>query len=99
MTDCPGPISDPSNAARWGWLAAALDPSIIRRAIVYALLVGAILIAINHGDAIMAGDVTPIRLVKMGLTAIVPYLVSTCSSVGALRRAEETRRAAAVESA
>jgi len=38
-----------------------------------------------HGDAILAGDVSQGRLVKMGLTVMVPYLVSTFSSVGATR--------------
>lgn len=51
----------------------------------YALIVGTILITINHGDAILEGDVTDARLWKMGLTTIVPYMVSTLSSVGATR--------------
>ncbi len=54
-----------------------------------ALLVGAALIAINHGDAILAGDVDRGRLLKMALTVLVPYLVSTFASVGA--RLEMTR--------
>lgn len=56
----------------------------------YAVVVGTILITINHADAILRGDVTTDRLLKMGLTVMVPYIVSTLSSVGALRSA--TRR-------
>ncbi len=52
----------------------------------YAVVVGAILIAINHGAAIRDGDVAMDRLIQMGLTALVPYLVSTFSSVGAMRQ-------------
>jgi hypothetical protein len=51
----------------------------------YTVVVGAVLIAINHGDAIMAGEITTNRVVKMCITPMVPYVVSTLSSVGALR--------------
>jgi hypothetical protein len=47
--------------------------------------VGAILIAINHGDALIRGQVSAGRLFQMGLTVLVPYMVSTLSSVEALR--------------
>jgi hypothetical protein len=68
-----------------GFLDLASSPRVVRRALLYALIVGAILIAINHGDALLAGDVSTERLWKMGLTVLVPYTVSTLSSVGALR--------------
>lgn len=67
------------------WLATAVRPSVVWRALLYAVVVGALLIAINHGDAILAGEVTSARLWKMGLTVLVPYTVSTLSSVSALR--------------
>jgi hypothetical protein len=51
----------------------------------YSLIVGPILIAINQGDAIAAGAVDRVAVIKMGLTLVVPYLVSTFSSVGAMR--------------
>lgn len=63
----------------------AISPSVVRRALGYALVVGSILIAINHADAIARGDVDIVRGFKMGLTVIVPYVVSTLSSVQALR--------------
>lgn len=66
------------------WLRTAAEPRVVRRALTYAVVVGAILITINHGDAILQGEVTPGRLLKMGLTVMVPYLVSTFSSVGTL---------------
>jgi hypothetical protein len=49
------------------------------------LVVGAVLIAINHGDAIRKGQLTQGRLVQIGLTLLVPYCVSTFSSVSAMR--------------
>lgn len=69
------------------WFEIALDAAVVRRALKYAAVVGAILIAINHGDAILKGDVHGARIFKMALTVTVPYLVSTFSSVGALRGA------------
>jgi hypothetical protein len=69
------------------WFRLALRPSVVRRALLYAVVVGAILIAINHGDAILAGTLDRGRWLKMGMTVIVPYCVSTLSSVGALRSA------------
>jgi len=68
------------------WIRLACKGSVVRRALGYAVVVGAILIAINHGTAILNGDVAMDRLVQMGLTVLVPYLVSTFSSVGVMRQ-------------
>jgi hypothetical protein len=72
------------------WLGVALERGIVLRACKYAVVVGAVLITINHGDALLAGELDARRLLKIGLTVLVPYVVSTLSSVGttlALRRA------------
>jgi hypothetical protein len=77
------------------WLAVARERGVVVRACKYAVLVGAVLITINHGDALLAGELDLRRLLKMGLTVMVPYVVSTLSSVGAtlaLRRAGEGTR-------
>ncbi len=76
-------------------LSIAISPPVVRRACLYFLIVGTILIAINHGDALLRGEVDRARLFKMLLTPLVPYVVSTLSSVSAIRanaleRAEET---------
>jgi len=47
--------------------------------------VGSVLVSINHGDAILRGDVGRGRLLRIALTVLVPYLVSTSSSVAAVR--------------
>jgi hypothetical protein len=44
-------------------------------------MVGTLLIAINHGHAIIAGQITQERIFQMILTVVVPYMVSTASSV------------------
>ena len=67
------------------WLQIALAPAVSRRALRCAVLVGTVLIAINHGDALLSLDLSPERIAKMALTFVVPYLVSTSSSVSAIR--------------
>ena len=67
------------------WLALAASRSVVRRALLMAAGVGALLIAINHGDAILRGEVDSGRVARMALTLLVPYCVSTYSSVGAMR--------------
>ena len=68
-------------------LALAFEARVVRRALGFAVVVGSVLIAINHGDALLAGDIGETRWLKMGLTLLVPYVVSTWSSVLALREA------------
>ena len=67
------------------WLHIAREPHVVRRALAYAVVVGSVLITINHGDAILHGEVGRERLLRICLTLMVPYLVSTLSSVGAIR--------------
>lgn len=67
------------------WMASAAQGSVVRRACLYAVIVGPILIIINQGDQLLAGKITACIVVKMVLTMLVPYLVSTFSSVGAMR--------------
>jgi len=66
------------------WLHLARSRPIVHRATKYAIAVGAVLIAINHGDAVLHGDVSIGRLLRMILTIGVPYAVSTASSVGSI---------------
>ena len=65
------------------WLHIASTRPIVMRGLKYATVVGSILIIINHGNAIAAGTVDFTRMVQMILTLLVPYCVSTASSVGA----------------
>ena len=67
------------------WFGFAVSGEVVRRAVAYAVVVGSVLIAINHDDALLRGDVGRFRLLQMALTVVVPYLVSTCSSVQAVR--------------
>jgi hypothetical protein len=67
------------------WIKIALEPDIVRRSIRYAIVVGIILIAINYGDAILSGKIGFVHVLKIGLTVLVPYAVSTAASVGAIQ--------------
>jgi len=55
------------------WWAYAVSRATVRRALASALFVGPILVAINHGDAIVRGDVSPGTILKTLLTFIVPW--------------------------
>jgi hypothetical protein len=73
------------NSRPEAWLRAATRPSVVRRSLKYALIVGSVLVAINHGDAIVDGDLSLARLVRIAGTVVVPYLVTTFTSVDAGR--------------
>lgn len=78
-------------AASWQlWFRRAAEPKTVRRGLKMAAIVGTCLIVINHGDAILRGDLPASRLAKMALTLVVPYVVSTVSSVGAMLEAKAT---------
>jgi len=70
------------------WLTLCISKPVMKRASWSAVIVGAILISINHGNAILKGDVDFTRVLQMCLTVIVPYMVSTVSSVSTLLSAE-----------
>lgn len=59
--------------------------SILLRATKVALVVGCILVAINHGDALLAGNLSSALVVKAALTFFVPFSVSVYSSAAAIR--------------
>lgn len=52
----------------------------IKRASLVAIVVGTTLILINQLDVILAGEITPILIMKLILTPVIPFLVSLFSS-------------------
>lgn len=86
MNACPPTACAAADAAGGRaatWLHLAAEPAVVRRGLAYAMVVGAILVAINHGDALLAGHMDLGRWLRAALTVIVPYCVSTASSVAA----------------
>ena len=84
----------------------AFRASVVKRSLKIAIVVGAILITINHGDAILSGAVTRRRIFQMALTVVVPYVVSSLSSVQAMRemarksaKAAETKQETGISAA
>jgi hypothetical protein len=71
---------------------AILYRPVLRRAIYVSLVVGTILTAINQGDVLLAGALTPIVAAKILLTYLVPYSVSTFSALSANRVVEAPYR-------
>lgn len=64
--------------------------STVRRAIRVALVVAPVLVLINQGDVLLGGaEITPKLVFKIGLTFLVPYLVSSYSSARALKDRRE----------
>lgn len=72
------------------WLRLALSRSVVRRASGVAVTVGGLLVVVNHGGALLSGDITVTRALQIIITALVPYCVSTYSSVSALRERSVT---------
>jgi len=79
------PARSPKESAVSAWLRLAAHPATARRALITALIVGTVLIAINDGPAILAGELNRERIIQMCLTVLVPYIVSTVSSVSTRR--------------
>ena len=66
------------------WLCAARRREVVRRSIRVTLIVGTILIAVNYTDRWLKGNLVEIDYLKMLLTYLVPYCVSTWVSVATL---------------
>ena len=66
-----------------GFIQLAMRPSIIKRSLVVAVIVGTVLNLINQGD-VMTGSAS-FNLFKCLLTYAVPYCVSTYGAVSALQ--------------
>lgn len=67
------------------FMKIATERSVVMRAARIALIVGIVLAIINHADSILIGAVTGSVILKIILTFLVPYCVSTYSSVLAVR--------------
>lgn len=64
---------------------AVRHPSLLRRSLAIALIVGSVLVAINQGDTLLAGTWSPALFWKLPLTYAVPFIVATWGALGASR--------------
>lgn len=67
-----------------GFWQIATERSVVLRALRIALVVGILLALINHGDRLLTGSFDMGAVLKIILTFLVPYCVSTYSSVRAV---------------
>lgn len=63
----------------------ACQPKVVRTATRFSLIVGPVLVMINHGDSIIDSTMSHEDWLKSILTMIVPYIVSTLSSLSVYR--------------
>jgi len=68
----------------------AFDRAVIVRAARIAFVVGTVLALINHSDRVFGGTADLVVLIKILVTYLVPYCVSTYSSVLAVRDKTQT---------
>ena len=66
-------------------LSIILQPQHLRRTITIALVVGTILMAINHADVIARGDASSATLAKAALNYLVPFIVSNLGLLAGTR--------------
>ncbi len=59
----------------------------VRRSLIIAGLVGSVIIALNQGDILISGAITPVILVKILITPCVPFCVSLYGAYIAYRHA------------
>lgn len=59
----------------------------VLRSLRVALVVGTVLVAINHTETIMRGDFTPLWWAKVVLTYLVPFFVCNYGMLVAIRSA------------
>ncbi len=66
------------------WIETATRPDIVLRGVRVGLIVGTILVAINQGNRLLAGEWSMEIFLKILMTYLVPYCVSTYASVSAI---------------
>lgn len=70
------------------FLSIAMERPVRARAVRISLIVGSILVLINHWERLLGLDFDGTMLIKIVLTFLVPYCVSTYSAVQAVREKE-----------
>ena len=59
-----------------GYLASLRDPEFVYTGLKTAAIVGSLLVIINHGLAILRGEMTVDRWISVSITYLMPYLVN-----------------------
>lgn len=75
-----------------GWLEIAVSPTVVKRSLKVAAIVGTLIGLINYADKILLGSMTAVDTLKFALTYLVPFAVSTYAAVSAIREMERMRK-------
>ncbi|MBW8192521.1 nitrate/nitrite transporter NrtS [Neiella marina] len=75
-------------------ILTALRPSIVTTSVRIALVVGSLLVLINHGPSLLSGHVYLGQLWQIGLTYLVPYLVASYSAAKTVLAMDDRQRSA-----
>ena len=70
------------------WIAVAGRKDVVTRSLKVAFLVGTLLVLINQGNRLAGGEWSVEIALKIVLTYLVPYCVSTYAGVAAILAAE-----------
>jgi hypothetical protein len=70
-------------------LSIATRSDVVKRSLKVAVIVGTALVAINQGDALLAGTITPELMWKIPMTYLVPYVVSSYAAASAIAKHEQ----------
>ncbi len=82
LSSVPAPSSDTGLRDA---LSIVAQPVNLRRTLKISLIVGTVLFAINQADVVMGGDATMLTWAKIGLTFVVPFVVSNLGVIHATR--------------
>ena len=63
------------------FFTVATQRNTVLRAMKIAVVVGAILVVINEGSQLLSGELDTAGLIRVAMNFVVPYLVSTVSTV------------------
>ena len=66
------------------WLFLALQKQIVVRSLKISVVVGTILVLINHVDVLINGQLGGLIFIKIMLTYLVPYSVATYAAVAVI---------------
>lgn len=76
-------------AGKKGFMTLALSSQVSFGALKVSIVVGTLLVFINHGDKLISMSFVYADILKILLTYLVPYCVSTWSAVRAIQSQEK----------
>ena len=77
-----------NQANKKGFMTLALSSQVLFSALKVSVIVGTLLVLINHGDKLISMSFLSADILKILLTYLVPYGVSTWSAVKAIQAHE-----------